>query len=107
MDRTKRFLAVVGLLLAATLLLSGCAEPAPITAVQPTATVYAPPPTETPPLPPEPTPAALDFPLAAPSQEPVEMVSDQSCVDCHTNEETLKAVAKEEVVVEDVSEGEG
>jgi hypothetical protein len=99
--------AVAGLLFLAALTLSGCAEPAAIAAVPPTATVYAPPPTETPPPPPEPTPAALDFPLVSPSEEPVEIVNDQTCVDCHTNEETLKAVAEEEEVVEELSEGEG
>jgi hypothetical protein len=114
MNRTKTLLAtpfgvvaVAGLLLLAVLALSGCAEPAAIAAVPPTATVYALPPTETPPPSPEPTQAALDFPLAAPSQEPVEIVSDQTCIDCHTNEKTLKAVAEEEEVVEELSEGEG
>jgi hypothetical protein len=114
MNRTKTLLAtpvgvlaVVGLLLLTALVLSSCAEPAAIAAVPPTATVYAPPPTETPPLPPEPTPAALDFPLVAPSQEPVESVNDQTCVGCHTDEETLKAVAEEEEVAEELSEGEG
>jgi hypothetical protein len=100
-------LTIVGLLLLAALMLSGCAQPAAISAVPPTATVYAPPPTEIPPSPPEPTPAALDFPLPAPSREPVEEVNDQTCVDCHSSEETLRAVAEEEEVVEELSEGEG
>lgn len=100
-------LAVVGLLFLMALILSGCAEPVAIAAVPPTATVYAPVPTDIPPPPEQPTPVALDFPLAAPSQEPVEIVNDQTCVDCHSDEEMLKAVAKEEEVTEELSEGEG
>jgi len=114
MNRTKTLLAtpigvaiLVGLLLLAVLALSGCAEPAAVAAVPPTATVYAVPPTEEPPPPPEPTPASVDFPIAAPTQEPVEVVSDQTCVDCHTNETTLRAMAVEEEVAESLSEGEG
>ena len=57
---------------------------------------------------PGPTPAALDFPLPAPTNEDVEPVSDQNCVDCHTDEESLKAVATEEEGGQDtLSEGEG
>ncbi|MBN1657651.1 MAG: hypothetical protein JXA93_04575 [Anaerolineae bacterium] len=114
MNRTKRLLAdpigvvaMLGLLFLGSLVLAGCAEPAAIAAVPPTATVYAPPPTEAPPPPPEPTPQARNFPLAAPSKEPVEKVSDQTCVSCHTNQETLQSVAKEAKVVEELSEGEG
>lgn len=102
-----RVAAAVGLLFLAALIMSGCAEPAAIAAVPPSPTVYAPPPTKAPTPEPEPTPAALDFPLAAPSQAPVEVVSDQTCVDCHTDEETLRVVAREEEVVEELSEGEG
>ena len=114
MDKQKTFLAtasgavvIVGLLFLAALALTGCAEPVAIAAVPPTATVYAPLPTDAPPPPPEPTPAALDFPLAAPEKEAVAPVDDQTCVDCHTDEETLKAVAKEEEHTESLSEGEG
>lgn len=114
MNRPKRFLAagggtiaVVGLLFLVALALSGCGEPVAIAAVPPTATVYAPLPTDTPPVPPEPTPVALDFPLPAPEAETVEQVDNQSCVDCHTDEETLKEVAEEEEQVESLSEGEG
>jgi hypothetical protein len=99
--------AVVGLLFLAAVTLSGCAEPVAIAAVPPTATVYAPPPTDIPALPPEPTPAAMDFPIAAPTRAEVEPVDAQTCVDCHTDEETLKAVATEPEHVESLSEGEG
>ncbi|MGC9333098.1 MAG: hypothetical protein ACP5JJ_03050 [Anaerolineae bacterium] len=113
MDRTRtpfvsrQALLVVALLFLATLVLTGCAEPAAIAAVPPTATVYAPPPTHTPSAPPEPTPAALDFPLPPPQEVDTGPVSDQTCVDCHTDEETLKALAEEEEVAEELSEGEG
>jgi hypothetical protein len=114
MNKTRTLLAtpsgvvtIAGLLFLAVLALSGCAEPVAVAAVPPTATVYAPPPTETPPPPPEPTPVALDFPLPAPEKEAVEAVNDQTCVDCHSDEETLKAVAEEEEVTEELSEGEG
>jgi hypothetical protein len=102
------FLAVVALLLLAALALGGCGEPAAVVAVEPTPTAYPPPPTDIPPPPPGPTPAALDFPLPAPTHEEMEQVNDQTCVDCHTDEETLKAVAeKAEEDQESLSEGEG
>jgi hypothetical protein len=114
MSRAKRLLAtpvgtvaMVGLLLLGGLVLSSCAEPEAIAAVPPTATVYAPTPTESPPPPTEPTPEALDFPLAPAGAEAAVEGSDKLCVECHTSEETLKAVAKEEEVVEELSEGEG
>ena len=114
MNQTKRFLAtgggglvVVGLLLLAALLLGGCGEPEPIAAVPPTATVYAPLPTNTPHVTPPPTPAALHFPLAAPARVEAERPDSQNCVDCHTAEETLKATAREEEQAESLSEGEG
>jgi hypothetical protein len=79
-----------------------------IAAVEPTATLYPLPPTDIPVPPPGPTPEALDFPVAAPVREQPEPVDDQNCVACHTDEETLKAVAKvEEVEEEALSEGEG
>jgi len=99
--------AVVLLLLLAVLALGGCAEPGTITAVEPTATAFPPPPTDIPPPPPGPTPVALDFPIAAVTQEANGSVDDQSCVGCHTDEETLKALAEEEEVPEVEPEGEG
>ncbi|MGD2206119.1 MAG: hypothetical protein PVH17_05010 [Anaerolineae bacterium] len=98
---------VVGLLFLLTLVLTGCAEPAAIAAVPPTPTLYPPPPTDIPPPPPGPTPAALNFPLPAPMQEAKEPVNDQACVDCHTDEAALKAVATEVEQEEALSEGEG
>jgi hypothetical protein len=100
---------VVGLLLLLALVaLTGCADPAAIAAVEPTPTAFPPPPTDIPAPPPGPTPAALDFPLPAPTHAEAEPVDDQSCVDCHTDEETLKAVAdKAEEDQESLSEGEG
>ena len=115
MSETKRFFrtwggaaAAVVLLLAAVVALTGCGGPAAIAAVEPTATVYGPPPTDIPAPPPGPTPAAIDFPLPAPSHVEQEQENDQGCVDCHTDEETLKAVAETaEVPEESLSEGEG
>jgi hypothetical protein len=115
MSETKRFsrrwggAAAAGLLLlAAVVALTGCGGPAAIAAVEPTATVYAPPPTDIPAPPPGPPPAALDFPLPAPNHVEREQVNDQGCVDCHTDEDTLKAVAEKAAEAEEsLSEGEG
>jgi len=98
------------LLLGAVLALSGCAEPPAISAVEPTPTSFAPEPTDIPAPTPGPTPAALDFPLPPP--ETVEMegeaADDQACIDCHTDEEVLKALAEPEGESEEtLSEGEG
>jgi hypothetical protein len=101
---------VVGIvaLLALGFLMTGCSGVQEISAVEPTPTVFAQP-TDIPPPPPGPTPAAFDFPLPASTQIDEESpASDQSCVDCHTNEEMLKAVAEEEVGDQEaLSEGEG
>ena len=100
--------AVIALLLLAALCLTGCAGSGEIAAVEPTATLYPPPPTDIPAPPPGPTPEALSFPLPAPTHGEAEIVDDQSCVDCHTDEEMLKAVAiTEEGAAETLSEGEG
>jgi hypothetical protein len=104
----KRLGIALLFLAVAVVALTGCAEPAAIAAVEPTATAFAPPPTDIPPPPSGPTPAALDFPLAAPTHVDLEPADDQSCVDCHTDEDTLRAVAsREEVSQESLSEGEG
>ena len=101
-------LAAAGMLiLLAALALTGCADPAAIAAVAPTPSAYPPPPTDIPAPPPGPTPEAFDFPLPAPTHGEEVVVSDQNCIDCHTDEETLKAVATEEEVPEVESEGEG
>jgi len=115
MGDTKRHLAVNGKLVAgvcllflACLLLTGCMEGPTIAAVEPTATLYAPPPTDVPPSPPpEPTPEALDFPLGPPTPMSSDVPNDESCITCHTDEETLKALATEEETAESLSEGEG
>jgi hypothetical protein len=104
----RGLIAVAASLVVAGLALAGCAEPMAIAAVEPTATLYPPPPTDIPSPPRGPTPEALDFPLAAPPRQEAEVVDDQTCVDCHTNEETLKAVAaQEEEGGEALSSGEG
>jgi hypothetical protein len=114
MSETKGFLRtwggvalVVGLLFVAAFALSGCAQPDVIAAVEPTATAYSPPPTSIPPPPPGPTPASLDFPLPPPTQVETQPTDDETCVVCHTSEATLEALAKDEEVAEDLSEGEG
>ena len=117
MNQTKRqfrvwggvavVIAVLGL---AALALTGCAGPGEIAVVEPTATIYAPPPTDIPAPPPGPTPKALDFPIAAPTRVEVEEVaqaSDETCVECHTNQQVLQAMATEEEAPEVESEGEG
>jgi len=101
---------LAGLLMLTAMALTGCADTGDIAAVEPTAILYPPTPTDIPLPPPRPTPEALDFPLAAPPSEEVkvEPVNDQTCVDCHTDEETLKAVAEQEKDAEEsLSEGEG
>lgn len=100
--------AVVALLLLSALALTGCAEPAVIAAVEPTPTAYPIPPTDIPPPVPGPTPAALEFPLPAPTRVGIKAADDQGCIDCHTDEERLKALAKEEGGGGEIlSEGEG
>ena len=117
MSETKRLFrvwgvmtAVIPILILAVLALTGCSGPGEIAVVEPTATIYAPPPTDIPAPPPGPTPAALDFPIAAPTRaeaEPEEEASDTTCVDCHTSEQVLQAMATEEEAPEVESEGEG
>jgi hypothetical protein len=99
--------AIAGLLFLASVLLTGCADPMAIAAVEPTPTAYEPPPTDIPPPPPGPTPAALSFPLPAPTEGEEASDSDQTCVDCHANEEELKQTATAAEPVEVLSEGEG
>jgi hypothetical protein len=50
---------------------------------------------------------ALDFPLPAPTKVELGEADDQTCVDCHTNEQVLQAMATEEEAPEVESEGEG
>jgi hypothetical protein len=106
---TWRGVLLVALLLAAVLALSSCAEPASISAVEPTPARFEPPPTDIPAPPPGPTPAALDFPLPPPGEAEIEAQPDDgACIDCHTNEDILKALAEtENESEENLSEGEG
>ena len=98
---------VIALLILAVVALTGCSGPGEIAAVEPTATLYPPPPTDIPAPPPGPTPAAMDFPISAPARVPVEQVDDETCVICHTNQQVLQAKATEEEPPEVESEGEG
>jgi outer membrane biosynthesis protein TonB len=117
--------AVVALLLfAALILLSACgaAEPTRGVAVEPTTAPTEPPaptsvpteppePTDVPTEPPEPTevptePPPTDTPAPTETPEPV-VVDDSACITCHTDEETLKALAEEPEAAESLSEGEG
>jgi hypothetical protein len=112
-----------GILVAALLvlawLLAGCgaqptaivsqptAAPTDIPTEQPTATAA---PTDTP-IPtdtsaPTDTPLPTDTPVPTDTPTP-EVVDDSACIACHTSEETLKALAKEEATPEVESEGEG
>ncbi|MGD8623086.1 MAG: hypothetical protein PVJ34_01000, partial [Anaerolineae bacterium] len=93
----------------AALVLSGCAEPPAISAVQPTPTRYEPPPTDIPAPPPGPTPAALNFPLPPQGEAEIEAPPDDgACIDCHTNQDILMALAEtENESEENLSEGEG
>ena len=119
-------LALLGLLIIALATLVSCGgQPA----AQPTAVAQAEtaaPPTEVPPQPtataipptqaPEPSPtlAPTDTPAPeptatateAPAAEPV-AIDATNCITCHTSEETLQKLAKEEEPAESLSEGEG
>jgi hypothetical protein len=134
MSMTKKSLAkwqtkvVVALLLfAALILLSACGAAEPTTvAVEPTtASAELPAPTSVPTEPPAPTDAPTDppAPTEAPTEVPTEppptdtpaptetptpeVVDDSACITCHTDEETLKALAEEPEAAESLSEGEG
>jgi outer membrane biosynthesis protein TonB len=133
MTKTKTFLArwkwaaaMFGLLLLFAFVLTGCGaeptiaptEPPPTeVAAQPTTAPTEPPPTEAPTEPPpteaptEPPPTEAPTeppPTATPTEEPTpEVVDDTACITCHTDEETLQAVAEEEEAPEVESEGEG
>jgi outer membrane biosynthesis protein TonB len=124
MSKTKMFLTrrsgvvmLLGLLLLVALVLAGCGgEPtaAPTEPPEPTevaaatvAPTEAPPPTDVPTE--EPTEAPTEPPpTVTPTEEPTpEPIDDSGCITCHTDEETLKALAKEPEEVESLSEGEG
>jgi outer membrane biosynthesis protein TonB len=115
--------AVALLLFTALILLSACGGAEPTTvAVEPTTAATEPPaptsapteppaPTDTPTEPPAPTEAPTEPPppdTPAPTDTPTpEVVDDSACIACHTDEETLRALAKEPEEAESLSEGEG
>ena len=85
----------------------------------PTATPTVPPASPTP-VPPSPTPTTEPSPTSSPTTIPPSPTtepsptpapevasSDDSCISCHTDQEQLIATAKDEEVVESLSEGEG
>lgn len=109
-----------GLILVTTGLLLACgATPTPppatpaaeaeVAAVpSPTATV-APSPTPSPSATaaPSPTPSPSPTTAASPTPVPTVVVTNDSCIACHSSQEQLIATAREEEVVEALSEGEG
>jgi outer membrane biosynthesis protein TonB len=128
MSKTKRFSTrwtgtlVVFLLLLVPLLLIACGGEPTEVAEEPTSAPTEPPaPTDVPTEPPAPTdvptepPAPTDVPTEPPptdtpmpTEEPTpEPVDDTACIACHTDEETLKALAVEPEEAESLSEGEG
>jgi len=101
-------LFLIGLVIVLGGLAVGCVESNPIVPVPPTPTVADPISPKRPDFAPTPTPATRNFPLPAATLLPIAArPSSQNCVDCHTDVEMLKAVAKEPEVVESLSEGEG
>lgn len=118
-----RALTVFGLLVLGLFLLAGCgggAAPTPtVAAVAPTAApaepTAAPEPTEaatataapTATLAPTDTPEPTATATEAPSPTAVVVADASNCVTCHTSEETLRQLAKEEAPKESLSEGEG
>jgi outer membrane biosynthesis protein TonB len=111
---------LLSLLLLMALVLAGCGgeptavptePPEPtevaVATVAPTEAPTEPPPTDVPTE--EPTEAPTEPPpTATPTEEPTpEPVDDSGCITCHTDEETLKALAKEPEAAESLSEGEG
>jgi outer membrane biosynthesis protein TonB len=107
---------LLALMVVLVLLLTGCgSEPTavPTEPPEPTEVSAAPPTPTTAPTEPPPTPTdtpTLPPPTATPTEEPTPTpvpVDDTACVSCHTDEETLKAVAEEPEETEALSEGEG
>ena len=51
----------------------------------------------------------IETPAPAPTPTPAEVAQadDSSCIDCHTTQETLEALAQEPEDAEELSEGEG
>lgn len=113
--------AVLGVVLLGVLLLAGCAggaapAPAPTADTAPTRAPTEPPaPTQAPTEPPAPTAtlAPTDTPepeptaTEAPSPTAVVVADATNCVTCHTDQAALQALAVEQEVSEELSEGEG
>ncbi len=96
-------------------MLAGCGpQPTPVAPVPPT-TPAAPKPTDTPvpptatPVPPSPTatPVPPTATPAPPTPTPTSPPSADNCVACHTQAETLQALAEEKAVKSAETEGEG
>ena len=119
-----RAVAVLGVMLSGLLILAACgggAAPAPTAVAQAPATEAAAAPTNTsaPPttaptdtaVPPTATlaPTETAEPTATATEAPTALaIADATnCVTCHTSEETLQQLAKEEAPAETLSEGEG
>lgn len=119
---------LLGLALLLALVLAGCGGEPTAKPPEPTevaAATVAPTPTEAPTEPPPPTDVPTEEPTLEPTEEPTEApteppptptpteeptpepVDDSGCITCHTDEETLKALAKEPEAAESLSEGEG
>jgi multidrug efflux pump subunit AcrA (membrane-fusion protein) len=82
-------------------------EPTDVAAV-PSATDTAAPPSPTP-VPPSPTPVP-PTPTAIATLTPevgLASASSENCIGCHTNEETLQALAEDKTVKSEATEGEG
>jgi hypothetical protein len=109
MAKRLQQLTFIGLLLGLGILMASCVEgESDIDPVPPTPTVASFIAPKRPSVAPTPTPATRAFPLPASTLEPVAArPSSQSCIDCHTDQELLKATATEVEAVETQSEGEG
>ena len=98
--RKKGVLLGLGALLVG-LFLAGCAAPPEITPSAPPEDAVAGAPTSGEPL------AAARYPMAAHAPTEKVGVDSSSCIVCHTDQETLKALAVEPEEGESLSEGEG
>jgi mono/diheme cytochrome c family protein len=112
--------AGTGVLAVALLVLAACgggSTPAPTVVVEAPAAPTAVPPTEAPTREPTAAPTATLAPtdapeptataIEAPSPTAAVVADASNCVTCHTSEETLQQLAKEEDPAEELSEGEG
>jgi len=88
-------IALLSLAVAALFMACGAAPVAPVPQPEPEEIEVA--------VVPPPTPSTP----ATPTPPPAIMAPDDGCVECHSSEETLKETAKEEMIAEALSEGEG